>query len=437
MDILAKFIHQDRDNRGRPAGPPIFPRYHQWDAVSRLAADVLAHGTGHNYLVQHSAGSGKTNSIAWLAHRISTLHDQFDQRIFDKVVVITDRRILDEQLRDKVEQFEKVLGTVVSVTGKTDAKSSELASALTSPAKIVITTLQTFPFVHEKLGTDLAAKKFAVIVDEAHSSQTGEAADALKRALGAKASAARAESEDDEAIDPELAIAEILAARGPQPNMSIFAFTATPKERTLELFGERGPDGTLRPFHLYSMRQAVEEGFILDVLRNYITYKTYYRVATRDAVIGDREVEVGKASAAIRHFAVRNPEMIAQKAAIIIEHYRAHTASKIGGLAKAMVVTDSRAAAVAYKRAIDAYIAEHHYTDVRAVVAFSGTVNDPIEGSVTSNRQDLWIKIFERLVDEACFSSVVYVRGEDISRRRRAASQRVANQQNSANPMLE
>lgn len=385
MDILAKFIHQDRDNRGRPAGPSIFPRYHQWDAVTRLTADVLARGTGHNYLVQHSTGSGKTNSIAWLAHRSSTLHDQFDQRIFDKVVVITDRRILDEQLREKVEQFEKVIGTVVSVTGKTDAKSSELASALTSAAKIVITTLQTFPFVHEKLSTDLAAKKFAVIVDEAHSSQTGEAADALKRALGAYASAARAESEDVDAIDPELAIAEILAARGPQPNMSMFAFTATPKERTLELFGERSPDGKLRPFHMYSMRQAVEEGFILDVLRNYITYMTYYRVATRDPVIGEREVEVSKASAAIRRFAVRSPEMIAQKAAIIIEHYRAHTASKIGGLAKAMVVTDSRAAAVAYKRAIDAYIAEHHYTDVRAIVAFSGTVNDPIEGSVTES----------------------------------------------------
>lgn len=385
LDILAKFIHQGRDNRGRPVGAPIFPRYHQWDAVTRLTADALARGTGHNYLVQHSAGSGKTNSIAWLAHRISTLHDQFDKRIFDKVVVITDRRVLDEQLREKVEQFEKVLGTVVSVTGKKDVKSKELASALTSPAKIVITTLQTFPFVHKKLGTDLAAKKFAVIVDEAHSSQTGEAADALKRALGARASAARAESENADAIDPELAIAEILASRGPQPNMSIFAFTATPKERTLELFGERRPDGELRPFHLYSMRQAVEEGFILDVLRNYISYKTYYRVATRDPVIGERQVEVGKASAAIRRFAVRNPEMIAQKAAIIIEHYRTHTAAKIGGLAKAMVVTDSRAAAVGYKRAIDAFIADNRYLGVRAVVAFSGTVNDPIEGSVTES----------------------------------------------------
>jgi type I restriction enzyme, R subunit len=385
LDVLAKFVQQGRDNYGRAKGAPIFPRYHQWDAVTRLAADVLVRGTGHNYLVQHSAGSGKTNSIAWLAHRISTLHNQFDQRIFDKVVVITDRRILDEQLREKVEQFEKVVGTVISVTGRKDPKSEELAAALISPAKIVITTLQTFPFVHKKLGTDLAAKKFAIIVDEAHSSQTGEAADALKRALGAKASAARAESDDVDAIDPELAIAEILAARGPQPNMSMFAFTATPKERTLELFGERSPHGILRPFHLYSMRQAIEEGFIVDVLRNYITYETYYRVATRDPVIGEREVEVGKASAAIRRFVARNPDMIAQKAAIIVEHYRAHTAPKIGGHAKAMVVTDSRPAAVAYKRAIDAHIAEHHYPDVVAIVAFSGTVNDPIEGSVTES----------------------------------------------------
>ncbi len=385
LDILAKFIHWDRDNRGRPAGSPIFPRYHQWDAVTRLAADALARGTGHNYLVQHSAGSGKSNSISWLAHRISTLHDLFDQRIYDKVVVITDRRVLDEQLRANVEHFEKVAGTVVSVTGRTDTKSAELVAALTSPAKIVITTLQTFPFVLDKLGTDLAEKKFAVIIDEAHSSQTGDAADALKRALGTRAAAARAEAEGGEAIDPELAVAEILAARGPQPNLSAFAFTATPKARTLELFGERGGDGQLRPFHLYSMRQAIEEGFILDVLRNYVTYQTYYRVATRGHAAGELQVEVSKAGAAIRRFAVRNPILIAQKAAIMVEHYRAHTGTKIGGLAKAIVVTDSRAAAVTYKRVIDFYIAEHHYDNIRSVVAFSGTVNDPIEGPVTES----------------------------------------------------
>lgn len=385
LDILAKFVHQPRDQRGRPSGPPIFPRYHQWDAVTRLTAAATGEGTGRNYLVQHSAGSGKSNSIAWLAHRISTLHDELDQRIYDKVVVITDRRVLDEQLRENVEQFEKVRGTVVSVTGKTDSKSGELATALSSQAKIVITTLQAFPFVLDKLGGDLAGKKFAVIIDEAHSSQTGDAADALKSALGSKAAAARAETEGADGIDPELAVVEILAARGQQPNLSVFAFTATPKDRTLELFGRPGSDGVLRPFHLYSMRQAIEEGFILDVLRNYITYKSYYRVATRDRAAGEQEVDVSKAGAAVRRFAVRNPEMIAQKAAIIVEHYRAQTAAKIGGLAKAMVVTDSRAAAVTYKRAIDAYLAQQHYGDVRALVAFSGTVNDPVEGPVTES----------------------------------------------------
>jgi type I restriction enzyme R subunit len=350
--------------------------------VTKLAADALAKGPGESYLIQHSAGSGKSNSIGWLSHRLSLLHDAADKKVFDKVIVVTDRRVLDEQLRATVQQFEAVKGTIVSVEGKSGAKSSELADALTGKAQIVTVTLETFPYVIAKIAeADLAAKSYAVIVDEAHSSQTGDAANALKQALGAGGTS----GEDDEEFDAESALAAVVAARGKQPNLSFFAFTATPKDRTVELFGTVNAEGLKQPFHLYTMRQAIEEGFILDVLKNYTTYATYYRLTAVSEEKAEEEVDVRKAASAIRKYVTKNPALIKQKAAIIVEHYRTHTAKALGGRAKAMVVTDSRPAAVKYKLAIDAHLAEHHIADVKALVAFSGTVQDDIAGPVTES----------------------------------------------------
>jgi type I restriction enzyme R subunit len=382
LDILGRFVEvvtEPAATRKPERRSVIFPRFHQWDGVSRLAADARVRGAGHSYLVQHSAGSGKSNSIGWLAHRLSLLHDDADAKVFDKVIVVTDRRALDEQLRATVAQFESVPGTIVTVEERKGAKSKQLAEALGGKAQIVTVTLETFPHVIAKLDeVDLASQRFAVIVDEAHSSQTGDAATALKQALGAKANDVVRQGEE---LDAETALAAIVAARGRQPNLSFFAFTATPKDRTVELFGTPGPDSLKRPFHLYTMRQAIQEGFILDVLANYTTYATYFRLATLDG--GNAEVEVGKAGAAIRRFIWQHPEMISQKAAVIVEHFRAHTAQALGGRAKAMVVTESRAAAVRYKQALDRHIAEQRYTDVKTVVAFSGELTDDSGARVT------------------------------------------------------
>jgi type I restriction enzyme R subunit len=382
LDILGRFVEVVTEPAAakKPARRSvIFPRFHQWDGVSRLAADARVRGAGQTYLVQHSAGSGKSNSIGWLAHRLSLLHDDTDAKVFDKVIVVTDRRVLDEQLRATVAQFESVPGTIVTVEEGKGAKSKQLAEALGGKAQIVTVTLETFPHVIAKLDdVDLASKRFAVIVDEAHSSQTGDAATALKQALGSKAKDLLDQGEE---LDAEAALATIVAARGRQPNLSFFAFTATPKDRTVELFGTPGADGLKRPFHLYTMRQAIQEGFILDVLANYTTYATYFRLATLDG--GNAEVEVGKAGAAIRRFIWQHPQMINQKAAIIVEHFRAHTAQALGGRAKVMVVTESRAAAVRYKQALDRHIADQRYTDVKTLVAFSGDLTDDSGTKVT------------------------------------------------------
>jgi type I restriction enzyme, R subunit len=382
LDILGRFVEvvtEPATTRKPARRSVIFPRFHQWDGVSSLAADARIRGAGQSYLVQHSAGSGKSNSIGWLAHRLSLLHDDADAKVFDKVIVVTDRRSLDEQLRATVAQFESVPGTIVTVEERKGTKSKQLAEALGGKAQIVTVTLETFPHVIAKLtDVDLASQRFAVIVDEAHSSQTGDAATALKQALGAKANDLPDLGEE---LDAETALAAIVAARGRQPNLSFFAFTATPKDRTVELFGTPGPDGLKRPFHLYTMRQAIQEGFILDVLANYTTYATYFRLATLDG--GNAEVEVGKAGAAIRRFIWHHPQMISQKAAVIVEHFRAHTAQALGGRAKAMVVTESRVAAVRYKQALDRHIVEQRYTDVKTVVAFSGELTDDSGARVT------------------------------------------------------
>jgi len=379
LDILNRFVHVEQTQPGKKGRAAlrdatlIFPRFHQWDAVLRLEAHARDHGSGRNYLVQHSAGSGKSNTIAWLAHRLASLHDATDRRVFDKVVIVTDRRVLDRQLQDTVYQFEHAHGVVKKV----EESSRELAEALRSAeAKIVITTLQKFPFVVEEVA-GLPERRYAVIVDEAHSSQTGETAQEMKKALGS-VKAAVPEGEEGE-IDPRDAVDALVEAsakaRGPHDNLSMFAFTATPKGKTLELFGEPADeDGRHRPFHLYSMRQAIEERFIEDVLERYTTYETYFRLAR--AGEEDPEVPVREASKAIARYVTLHPSVVEQKAAILVEHCRRSTLHKIGGKAKAMVVCRSRLSAVRFRLAIDAYAREHGYGDVKALVAFSGIVSD-------------------------------------------------------------
>ncbi len=380
LDILGRFIHVLPGDGATHAvqlrnGTVIFPRYHQWDAVRRLEAAAREEGAGHSYLVEHSAGSGKSNTIAWLAHRLMSLHGADDAPVFDKVVVITDRVILDRQLQETIYQFEHATGVVARI----DQDSSQLAQALEGEqARIVITTLQKFPFILDKTA-DLGQRRYAVIVDEAHSSQTGEAAKDLKAALGATSAEAQlslAEQADRHVVVPDAqdALYATVAARGRQPNLSFFAFTATPKARTLELFGTKDADGNAAPFHLYSMRQAIQEGFILDVLANYTTYATYWKVGK--AVPDDPLVDTHKARASIARFVSLHPHNLAQKAEVIVEHFRAHTRHKIGGRGKAMVVTSSRLHAVRYKQAIDRYLQEKGYADTKALVAFSGRVDD-------------------------------------------------------------
>jgi type I restriction enzyme R subunit len=381
MDLLARFVHVERPATGSAAARKaaerlIFPRYHQWDAVLALEAHARANGAGQSYLIQHSAGSGKSNTIAWTSHRLSSLHDDQDRKVFDKVVVITDRRVLDRQLQETVYQFEHARGVVVKI----DQHSQQLAEALAGEqARIIITTLQKFPFVLDKI-RDLPARRYAIVVDEAHSSQGGEAAHDLKLALGVgeEQELTVAEAEDAGLVavpeDPvEAALAKAAAARGQQSNLSLLAFTATPKQRTLELFGTFHPEtGKYEPFHLYTMRQAIEEGFILDVLANYTTYQTFFRIGK--AITEDPEYDKVKARRAIGRFFQLHPHQLNQKAEIIVEHFRTHTAGKIGGQAKAMVVTRSRAHAVRYKQAIDKYTYDHRYLDIATLVAFSGRV---------------------------------------------------------------
>jgi type I restriction enzyme, R subunit len=374
LDILQRFIHLEIDEReigGKLVRKEtlIFPRYHQLDAVRKLEAATKSEGPGHNYLVMHSAGSGKSNSIAWLAHRLASLHGPDDQRVFDSVVVITDRLVLDQQLQNTIYQFEHKQGVVVKI----DEDSTQLAEALKNATPIIITTLQKFPFVTEKIGV-LPTRRYAVIVDEAHSSQSGEAAAELRGTLAAESirQCANQEAEEQGLPDYEEEIIKAVARRGHQPNLSFFAFTATPKHKTLATFGRLGADGKPEPFHLYSMRQAIEEKFILDVLKNYTTYKTYFRLIK--SIEDDPKLDKRKAARALARFVSFHPYNLAQKTEVMIEHFRTFTKHKIGGKAKAMVVTSSREAAVRYKMEFDRYLAEKGYTDIKALVAFSGTV---------------------------------------------------------------
>ncbi len=367
LDLFARFVHVEKSSKGSKApAAVIFPRFHQWDAVRSLESAARVEGPGQKYLVQHSAGSGKSNTIAWLAHRLSNLHDDADHKVFDKVVVITDRVVLDRQLQDTIYQFEHAHGVVERI----EDGSQQLADALAGEqARIIITTLQKFPFVLDKVGS-LPGRSYAVIIDEAHSSQTGEAAHELRRVLGVTTD----ESGDLEAGSVEEALAEAVAARGSQSNLSSFAFTATPKGKTLELFGRVNPDsGRHEPFHLYSMRQAIEEGFIEDVLASYVTYETFFHL--EKAVAEDPRYDTRAARAAIARFVTLHESNLDQKSSIVIEHFRAHIAGEVAGRAKAMVVCSSRQHAVRFGQALKAYVKEHGY-NLGVLVAFSGTVDD-------------------------------------------------------------
>jgi type I restriction enzyme R subunit len=374
MDILGRFAHlavEEKKVEGKTVTTEsiVFPRYHQLDAVRKLEAAAKQDGPGTSYLVQHSAGSGKSNSIAWLAHRLSSLHDDQDRRVFDSVVVVTDRRVLDQQLQNTIYQFEHKQGVVQKI----DEDSQQLAQALTSGTPIVITTLQKFPFVTEKLGK-LPNRRYALIVDEAHSSQSGESARSMKEVLAPR-SLEDAEKEETEEEDTEERVVTVMQSRGKQKNLSFFAFTATPKAKTLEIFGHRDAEGKPAAFHLYSMRQAIEEGFILDVLKNYTTYRAYYRLVK--AIEDDPKVNKKQAATQLARFTSLHPHNLAQKTEVMVEHFRAKVRHKIGGRAKAMVVTASRLHAVRYHRAFRKYLDEKGYKDVGVLVAFSGTVHDP------------------------------------------------------------
>ncbi|MDK2800750.1 MAG: type restriction enzyme subunit [Clostridiales bacterium] len=388
MDILKKFVFiqteekKDMDGNTYTSETVIFPRYHQLDAVRKLEADAREKGVGTNYLVQHSAGSGKTNSISWLAHRLANLHDDEDMPVFDSVIVITDRRVLDRQLQDSIYQLEHKHGVVQKI----DKDSNQLADALKSGTRIIISTLQKFPFIIEKVG-ELQSRKYAVIIDEAHSSSAGENMASLREVLSVSTleEAAKLDEElEGKEYDPEEEILKTIKKRGKQPNISFFAFTATPKAKTLEMFGTMGEDGLPHPFHLYSMRQAIEEGFILDVMQNYVTYETYFKLAKK--IEDDPTFDRAKATKALTRYVSLHPHNIAQKTEIMVEHFRSVTRHKIGGRAKAMVVTSSRLHAVRYKHAFDEYIKKKGYKDMKTLVAFSGTVKD---GDVDYKESDM------------------------------------------------
>lgn len=378
MEILHKYMHlqkeEIKDKNGEIIAVKetmIFPRYHQLDVVSKLLADVKKNGSGKNYLIQHSTGSGKSNSIAWLAHRLQSLHNKNNEVIFNSVIVVTDRKILDSQLQDTIYQVDHVEGVVRRI----QTNSESLKDALNDGAKIIITTLQKFPYIYTDVKS--TGKHYAVIVDEAHSSQSGTAAKKLKVALGDSEKIleeyAKEEAEiENKTEDYEDNLAKELSTHGKQNNLSFFAFTATPKNKTLQIFGDKQEDGTYRPFHIYSMRQAIEEGFILDVLQNYTTYKQYYKIAKK--IDGDPQYEKTKGTRAVSRFQSLHPHNIAQKTAIIIEHFRDITKKKIDGRAKAMVVTASRLHALRYFFEFKRYIEEHNYDDLDVLVAFSGSL---------------------------------------------------------------
>lgn len=388
LDIVNKFLHlevkeeTELDARGnevkRKKERIIFPRYHQLDSVRKVIADVRANGTGKNYLVQHSAGSGKSNSIAWTAYRLAPLFVD-DTPLFDSVVVVTDRRVLDSQLQETISGFDHAIGSVVTI-GK-DKTSADLRDAINGGARLIVSTLQKFPVIYEQV--ESKGKRFAIIVDEAHSSQTGTSALKLKSALADKRDAleeyAEIEAEaEDAAADWEDQLADELASHGRHKNLTFVAFTATPKEQTLEIFGDEWPDGSFHPFHVYSMRQAIEEGFIMDPLANYVSYSEAVELAR--TVPDNPDVPSSPTLKLLRKYKELHPYALGQKAELIVETFRNVTRTKIRGKGKMMVVTASRLATVRYYHEIKRYMQKKGYDDIEVLVAFSGAISDPVNG---------------------------------------------------------
>lgn len=407
LDIIQRFIQLKKDDRtGKET--LIFPRFHQLKVVRRLVKDVYENGSGKNYLIQHSAGSGKSNSIAWLAHHLSNLHDKNNRPIFNSIIVITDRRVLDKQLQKDIYNMEHKQGVVTRV----DKNAKQLTKALEKGDKIIICTLQKFPFVDvTKVSTK--DKRFAIIVDEAHSSQTGKSSEKLRETLADTYSkgedcideklqmVAEAEARYEvEAEEEEIneVIADEMKTHGIQPNLSFFAFTATPKQKTLEIFGQRDATGKPCAFDVYSMKQAIEEGFIFDVLQNYTSYKTYFQLGKK--VIDDPEYARSKANKALGRYMSLHPHNLRQKTEIIVEHFRNNVQHLIGGKAKAMLVTSSRLHAVRYYFEFQKYIQEQGYDDLGILVAFSGTVKDSITGEIKEYTEESLNKFPENELPE-------------------------------------
>jgi type I restriction enzyme R subunit len=401
LNILARYVHleivEQEDWQGRKSRKEtlIFPRYHQWDVVNKLINAARTEGPGHKYLIQHSAGSGKSNSIAWTAHQLSSLYDQTGHKQFDSVIIVTDRNVLDAQLQDTIYQFEHVDGMIGRINRDEGdgSKSEKLATALANSQPIIIVTIQTFPFVLKAIEDEVSLKErhYAVIADEAHSSQTGTTARKLKEVLMFDPTA---DGEDE--LSAEDILDAAVASRRANNNLSYFAFTATPKTKTLELFGrlpkpEEQPSKTNRPesYHVYSMRQAIEEGFILDVLKNYTNYKVAYNLALAIQE-SDQEVESKRARVKLNQWVRLHDYNIAQKVQVIVEHFKDNVMGLIGGQAKAMVVTSGRKEAVRYKLGFDKYISEKGYKKIHAMVAFSGEVefseNDPNVGGLLGDK---------------------------------------------------
>ena len=388
LRILQRFIHleikddESWDGRKSKKETLIFPRYHQWDVVNKLISSAISEGPGQSYLVQHSAGSGKSNSIAWTAHQLSSLYDDKGEKQFHSVIIVTDRTVLDDQLQDTIYQLEHVDGVVGRINRREGegSKSEKLAAALEKSQAIIIVTIQTFPFVLKAIENTVSLKErnYAIIADEAHSSQTGSTARQLREVLMTDSSEADSDSDEEQSADDVLN--EIIASRRASPNLSYFAFTATPKAKTLELFG-RCPDPsepaskTNKPkaFHVYSMRQAIEEGFILDVLKNYTSYKVAYQLALKMQDV-DKEVDSKKAKVKLNQWVRLHDYNISQKVTVIVEHFRDNVKDLLAGQAKAMVVTSSRKEAVRYKLAFDRYITDKGYQNIHAMSAFSGEV---------------------------------------------------------------
>lgn len=380
LEIIGRYIVARRDSK-KQVTSVIFPRYHQLDATRKLTATVLAEGPGHKYLIQHSAGSGKTNSIAWTAHFLADLHDDQYRKLFDSVLVVSDRNVLDAQLQEAIFDFERTAGVVATIKGESASKSQELAEALSGGKKIVVCTIQTFPFALKAV-QELAAtqgKRFAVIADEAHSSQTGSAAANLKAVLSAEE---LQELQDGGEVSTEDMLAAQMAARANDKGVSYVAFTATPKAKTLELFGRRpnpdlpgSADNLPVPFHVYSMRQAIEEGFILDVLKNYTPYSLAFKLASDGKEWDETEVERSAAMKGIMRWVRLHPYNISQKVQVVVEHFRENVAPLLEGRAKAMVVVGSRLEAVRWQLTISEYIKSQNYR-IGTLVAFSGEVND-------------------------------------------------------------